>query len=391
MDFAYQSGVVVALLIAVYKLTLTSSVHNSWWIKNMKLVGMHYSSWRGELVPKEESAVKYIGYLFYTVGFMPIFSWLSVFIFMLDILTRLSFKLPQPDKLKEIQYKLHSGPLRKEQVISLLTETHLLRGLSREEARRAVWNNLKEELQDEFNKLVDDEIVDVELYSDEDGRCDITIDKEKSRVKLYGHSNNYEIVQESTREFKYEDGKLLWRTIERSHQSTGEESIQISDNVVMETEVRQNGSAIQEQVAHLRSEEVFAEELREELEDLYEEVEWHEVKDMRTKCIIMYHSKEFDRFSFRKMLQTEKQRTEKKFREASVSIEKLGGKVIETEIGYSISLDKTNDRLSKPEESELSELMSELERDRNSFKIKRYVTKEIDYWLQKTSKQTSLA
>lgn len=308
----YLIGALIAFLIGVFKVIISISMLFSIRARNLKKVGLFYSCFRGTFIVGKPSKLNFPFYLLYMLVIAPVFSWLSVISATRGYISAWANKVQIPERIKEIQYKIATMDLPKEAMIEVQNDLSKILGVN-----IPVFTGQQDDEED-GNSLT--------LEHDEDTDRTLDLDPVKHiysiRFRMMGSFRSNSIY-----EYKFDGNKVLVRLLEDSSDSLGcEKSFEVKDNVVIESEVRK-------QKLDGESDKY----IEEELSRLKQEVEWHEVRDYKTRFFIMSrHPDVFPTFEYRKAIRTELDRLETGTHKIIQLAKDIGAVVKEHKEGYTI-------------------------------------------------------
>ncbi len=299
----YLLGAIVAFLINVIKLFINIITGSSQRIKNIKKIGGYYNITEGQITKDKPSIGKLVFYLGDTLLITPLLSWLYVGYYMFSLIKAKINKLPVPEKLKEITFKLSSIDLPEEQVKECLND------ISRFYYGQEV--DFRIPYEDEYDK---------DTYSItygegiNDWNVDLLLDKNSQMFIInaldpdFGkHVNKYE--------YKFEGTEMLTRSIETKHTYLGNVKYDIKNGVVQEQDYRD------------RQKEGLAnspEEVDEKVEQLYDRVEWGKIYNPGIKYFILFrHADILDDEEARKFFKSEHERIIHGFKRIEEYVNKL--------------------------------------------------------------------
>lgn len=309
MDF-YLSGVLLAFVINVVRSIFIISNLFSTKTKNFNNIKMYYEITTGGYSKTKTSKIKYAMIFGELLVVSPLFSWLSIGVFAIALIKIYIKKGQIPEKIKEINFKLSSIELPKENVKECLNELALFYGLPATDFR-----TLSDDEDYDSNEL----ILEVPRR-DYDWPAELYLDKESKRYTITTRSPDYSSTHTTTYEYKFDNPKIYSRTIEHKFEYYLEAEYDIKDGVVLEKEVREKYSE-----SNFRSSEV---EVEERLRELYERVEWSEPAQ-RIKYFIMFrHGDMLNDFELKKYFRSEAERIQSGCSHLTREVEKIGGYVV---------------------------------------------------------------
>jgi len=309
----YLTGVFVAALINLIKLVVIFFLLSSTKSKNLKKVGLYFNPVAGNYI-SEKTSWKYMVFLTCDMLFItPLLSWLSVGYAIFNYIRGAVNKVPVPEAVKELNFKLSSVDLPKEIVQDYMKGVAKFFGLN--------------DTAFDARTIDDDDDVDHDLFilepaeKEDDWYRDIRLDRSAKYYTMYSRTPDYLQQFTSIHEYKFEGTDLWTRTVEDKEESAGDrDSWDIKDNVVLEYDVRTrmaNGRWYSE------------EDIANKIIDLRSEVEWHEIKLNRIKYFIMFrHSDLFLNIELRKYFRSEFERIKHGYKIFEDEVIRLGGYIV---------------------------------------------------------------
>jgi hypothetical protein len=212
MDLYYH-GWLLAVLIGIAKLMITSSISFSTAARNMGKIQQYYNPWLGIYSSNKVTPLKWTLYTAYLIGIAPLASWLTVLSAVWTWVYALVNKPPTPDKLKEIQFTMNSVDLSEDDVRDLLIQTMSL--MSNGELS-----------------------VSVEIERDQYSRREMTINPIKRTIIFEGGPLDDLRRVNDIGEYNIENDKVMVRITNRYSERRGQREYWIKDGVVLEDEMR---------------------------------------------------------------------------------------------------------------------------------------------------------
>jgi hypothetical protein len=304
----YITGVLLALIINIIIIVFTLSSYFSIKSKNLKNIGLHFSLWSGNYVAEKTT---WVGFLFYTVYILtisPLFSWLSaaftIFLYMKGMVS----KVPVPEKIKEINFKLSTVELPRDKVQEYMSEFGKFYGYD--------CANVGDRILDADDPNL--YVIEPAIEKD-DWYREIRLDRPIKNYIMYSRTPDYDAQFTDVNEYKFIGTNLWTRTIEDKREFPGDRHWDIKDNVVMELDVRtrmgKNGFDSQERI-------------EEKISDLKKQVDWNECKINKIKYFIMYrHDDIFNNFDLKKYMRTELERIKSGYKRLEDEVKALGGDI----------------------------------------------------------------
>jgi hypothetical protein len=287
----YLTGVFIALIINLIIIinvffTLISTKN-----RNIKQIGLHFNPWTGNYTKEKLTWKAFSLYIVYLLMISPLFSWLSVgwsvFIYLKGIFN----KVPVPEKIKEINFKLSSVDLPKAKVKEYMNEIVKFYGDD--------YINLDDRILDEDDP---DLLVIEPAIEKDDWYREIRLDRKIKNFTMYSHTPDYDAQFTDVYDYKFVGSDLWTRKIEHKGEFIGSgEEWDIKNNVVMELEVR---NRMGESCLHYKPEDI-----EKKISSLKEVVEWQECKQNIIKYFVMFrHSDLFTEFELGKYMRSELER-----------------------------------------------------------------------------------
>ncbi len=286
MDDIYWSGYIAAFILQVMSLMISLSYIFSTRAKNLKHVGLYYSISQWKFI---ESKKPWFFWLLFSILFSlfiePFLSWINVIFRVYWYIKLINNKISTPEKIKEIQFKLWSRLLNKDEVIGLFKELAEFQGLKGD--LWVLWEEFEED-----NTLV---------LQDEDGwYAEIEIfDKINKKFAYYSHTPDYDSEWNNIHEYKIEWSKVFSRILEEKTTHPWEEYYDVKDWVILESEIieRLKGNKF----TFMTSDELITK--------LKNEIAWNKVENLEMKYYLMSkHPEIISNQEFKTMLRAELER-----------------------------------------------------------------------------------
>jgi len=311
MEFSYFSGFILAFVIGLVKVAISFSNLLSIRARNLAKVGQHYNCFQGRFVEQKSGKGSHLFFVIYMLVLAPLFSWLSVMSAAWTFVAAWSNKVPVPEKIKEIQFKIASIDLSKEQLAEMYQEIAVFYGVNNPIS--ALQNS--DEDSDRFTLVIETG----------DWPREITVDPKSKTYVYYSRTPDYDSVFNSKFEYKIENLELWQRELEDSVDHYGKIEYDIKDNVVLEYEIRKRHEESSFKIV----------DLEEKLQRLNNSVKWHRVEAHNvTLFIFSHHPDLISAFDFRKFVRSEWERLKIAVVKINKAVTELGGNVVETEFGF---------------------------------------------------------
>lgn len=265
----YLIGVMIAFLINVIKLFTTIIIGFSQRIKNIKKIGGYFNITEGQITKEKPSNGKVVFYFLDVLFITPLLSWLYVVYYVFALVKARINKAAVPEKLKEINFKLSSVDLPKEQVKECLNE--ISRFYSGQDA--------------DFRIPYDDEYYkDTYFITSGDGRHDwnVELELDKSSRTFVINARDPDFGEHiDTYEYKFEGTELWSRTIEAKHKYPNNVEYEIKNGVVLEQEYR-----ARQKDGPFNS----PEDVDKKVQQMFEEVEWIKHNNPAIRYFILFRN-----------------------------------------------------------------------------------------------------
>jgi hypothetical protein len=340
----YLTGVFIAATINLIKIVIIIFTFFSKKNNNLKRIGLYLNPATGGYI-KEKPTLKTIS--FYTADALiitPLLSWLSVGYSVFVYLKGIINKVPIPEKIKEINFRLSSVDLPKEKVKEYMNEIAIFYGASGVNFNDRTLNDDDEDNADLY-------ILEEAIETD-DWHREIHLNRQISNYTLYSRTPDCDEFT-SIEEYKFKGTDLWTRTIEDKIEHPGDLHWDIKDNVVMELDVRKR----------MENNRFYTpEDIEKKILELKEAVVWHEYKMHKIKYFIMFrHSDLFTEFEFKKYMRSELERINYGYKTLEDEVNKHGGVIIRHSIlGMKpFPSIKPNDNLSEEETKKLYSITQE--------------------------------
>lgn len=260
--FTYETGLVVALLIGILKIGLGISAKTSQRAKNFARIGLHYDAMAGAFGLQKKTGLSFVWFLVWMLVLAPLFSWLSVASALFGFIRAKVSAPPVPDKVKEIQFKIASCDLSRDQMIELQVELSRVLGMP----------PYVPGILDDGESNPDALILEERPYFRE-----ITLERGKKVIHMYGHPPDGDGIYRSEHEYRIDGNRVIARTTMRSAQYGGTVEYAIKDGVVTESEIRSRAEA--HKISWISPDK--------EIERAKAEAEWAEVLNAKMRYFIL--------------------------------------------------------------------------------------------------------
>jgi len=364
----YLSGVFVAFVLQTIRMIILLFSYFSHKSKNIRKIGLHFNLSIGDYTQESNTWKSIASIIVLSFVIEPLLSWVSVFIVIFSYLKAHVNKVPIPEKIKEINFKLSSLDLPKEEVKKYMNE--LLKFLKGEEVDIDDILNNSDEVDPDLCVLEDNE-------NKGDWYREIMLNRKAKNYTIYFRSPDYDAQFTDINEYKFMDMNLLIRTIEKKAEHMGEKEYwDIKDNVVMELDIRKRLSEIKIANANWYK----PESIEKEISSLKELVEWRECKEERVKYFIISRHKDlFSEFELKKYFRSELERINNGYKKLEDEIHKQGGYIIKESLfpeQQPVKLIKFNDGISEEQQKIVYGLIQE--ENIKQFNISYYEYEEVD-------------
>lgn len=285
MEDLYFTGWIFAIGLGFIKMVMGFSLLNSIRAQNLKKIDLYFHPFSGQFKNNPTSNAHLIFYVFYLLVLAPIFSWVSVISGVWPFIAAWTNKVEIPEKIREIQYKLATRNLTKEEVLILQNEVSIFNG----HAIQTVVSTENDSAEsNEFNVL---------KVGDNEWPAEFEIEPSHKRVNYYARTPDYDSIYQSVHEYKFENESVFIRTIEDSVDNYGKVSFHIKDNVVLESSLREQ-----------YQDNKFI-KLDEQIKKYQERIKWSKVEFHKLRFFIMsFHPEVFPTSELRKMARQELER-----------------------------------------------------------------------------------
>lgn len=290
MEDFYFTGWLFALLLGFIKMVIGFSTLNSLKTKNLMKLGLYYHPFSSQFKTYPTIIFHHIFYVFYLLILAPLFSWVSVIFGTWPFIAMWANKVDVPEKVKEIQYKMATVDLSKDEVLKLKQELEEISGVPSD------LNTF-----DSFVDIEDDSDLFNDKYTlsvgDNEWPASFEIDPKNKKLIYDANTPDYDSIFNSIYEYKFEGVEVLIRTIEDSVNNYGKVFYHIKDNVVLISEIKNqcdNNKFMN---------------YEEQIERYNKSVEWSKIKLHQLKFFIMSHHQEvYPSVEFRKIARQELER-----------------------------------------------------------------------------------
>tara|TARA_B100001248_G_scaffold262204_1_gene256700 strand:- start:38 stop:859 length:822 start_codon:yes stop_codon:yes gene_type:complete len=267
----YFTGWLFALIIGFIKMVMGFSMLNSVRVSNLKKIGLHFSPLSGKFKNSPATAFQHIFYVIYLLVITPLFSWISVVSGVWPFIAMWTNKVDVPEKIKEIQFKLATTNLEKDEILSLIDELQKLSGQTSTKMAENFFVDLSEQID-----TPDDDLYTLSIGDDE-WPASFDIDPKSKRLDYNANTPDYDSIFKSILEYKFEEQEILIRTVEDSVNNYGKVTFNIKDNVVLTSEIRKQCN-----------DNKFM-DYDKQIEKYSKRVEWSQVELHKLKFFIMSH------------------------------------------------------------------------------------------------------
>lgn len=288
MEDLYFTGWLLAVGLGFIKMVMGFSMLNSTRARNLKKIGLHFHPFSGQFKDSPASFGGLVFYVIYLLAIAPIFSWISFISGVWPFISAWTNRVDVPEKIREIQYKIASVDLSKDEVLSLQNEVLTFHGQT---PNPVITSNVETESGDDYT---DKNILQV---GDSEWPAEFEIEPNHKRLIYDARTPDYDSIFHSIHEYRFENGSVFMRTIEDSVDNYGKVSFHIKDNVVLESEIQRQ----------CQENKFF--KLEEQLKRYREQVEWSKVELHQLRFFIMsFHPEVFPPLELRKLARQELER-----------------------------------------------------------------------------------
>ena len=273
----YLLGFFCALIISIIVFFTSISLLYSVRTKNLKKIGIFYNVATGRYSETETKINKFL-FVFMVLDrfiFSPILSWIYVGIVVWHWFSSMINKIPIPEKIKEIQFKISAAELPQETMEELRLEIMKFYGLSE----------------------ADDTLV---LEESEGWYREVEILPSEMKLKFYGHPPDYDSQFYSTYQYRINGTNIDQKLTEQHCEHPGEKcEYDVKDGVILESEI------------HLKDKEnrFSFTKVEEKIAELKKDIEWHPIFSNKIKYFVLSkHSELLSRQEYKKYLRQEMER-----------------------------------------------------------------------------------
>jgi hypothetical protein len=266
----YKSGVLISFLISLYRLMNAFAATLSIMAANMELIGLHYSPWTGTFVSKRTKVLGWAWFVLDMLFVAPLLSWISVAFFSWHVVVMWTNRAPEPERIREMQYRVANCRLSKEEMENLNVESATLLGPPVPISTGSDGSSEDDADGDDPDELILDP---GEWYSE------IRLNRGQKRYHSYGHTPDCDGIFDSDYEYRIEGTKVFERLLEDQSDHYGIVEFAVKDNVVLEHEIRQHAGDSDGKLGIYNIED--------RLKDLREAVQWHELGTCELKFFIL--------------------------------------------------------------------------------------------------------
>ncbi|MDA8173489.1 MAG: hypothetical protein M0018_02735 [Nitrospiraceae bacterium] len=312
----YLSGVLLCIVINLFRMIIILSGYFSTKSQNFRKIKLYYDISTGGY-SKKKPAWQTILFRFADLLLItPLLSWVAVVWIIIAYVRSYIDKVPLPEKIKEINFKLSSAGLSPDKVKECLSEIATFYGYP----------------DAGFRTLTDSEDGDPNWFvfsppeDETDWYSDMQLNPELKRYIIYTHSPDYDYQSYTTYEYKIENTDIYSRVIEEKSEHMGDPDAEydIKDNVVLESDVRERMS----KSMLFNSEK----DIKEKIGELRRDVQWQKIENPRFKYFIMFrHGDAFKDDDIRKFFRAELERLKGGYTMLEQEVKKLGGFILPLE------------------------------------------------------------
>ena len=308
----YLLGVFVAVLISLVKLTIMVCALSSIKNKNLKKIGLHYSPWAGNYT-KNKISWKGMGSLVAVILLIePLLSWINVCYATFQYIKKIVNKVPVPEKVKEINFKLSSVTLPKDKVEEYVNESAQFFGLKDADLRT---------LDHDCPYLFILESAEHE----NDWYRELTLDRTTTHYTIYDRSPDIFDTYTDIYEYRFKDNSLWIKAIESKSEYMRDIDYNIRNNVVLEDNVR---------VRLSQSLTNSQEYIEDKIQGFRRDIEWHECNVNRSKYFIMFrHSDLFPSSELKTYFHSELERINYGYKALVNKVNAIGGYIGHVDVG----------------------------------------------------------
>ncbi len=306
----YLSGVLLCIAINLLRLVVILFGLSSTKSKNFRRVNLYYDMTTGGYSKRKPSRWTLVFRFADMFLISPLLSWIGVIWIVVGYVKAHVNKVPVPEKIKEINFKLSSLELPADKVKECLNEIASFYGYSDPGFRTLTDNE-----DDDPNEFVFDPAEDKDDWYGE-----MQLNPSLKQYMIYTHFPDYSGQYRTLYEYKIDNAELHSRVIESKNEYYVEVDYDIKDNVVLENDVRERMSK-----GPLPS---SPEDIDAKIAQLKGEVEWQEVRS-RFKYFIMFrHGDIFKDADLKKYFRSEIERLKNGYRGLEEEATKLGGSIV---------------------------------------------------------------
>lgn len=304
----YLLGVVLASMINAVRLFISIVTGFSQRIKNIKKIGGHYNLTEGQVTKDKPSPAKVAFYIADILIITPLLSWLYVCYFVFAVIKGRINRVPVPEKIKEINFKLSTANLPKETVKQCLNE------MSRFYHGQDIDFRMPYDEDDWRNYYCI-----MSGYGQNDWNVHLDLDK---NIHIFIITSRDPDFGEHIETFEYRfEGTILWtRNIERKHKYPDHVEYEIRDGVVLEQEYRES----QKGSIHNTEKEIKA-----HIQNLHSYTEWSEHNQPQVRYFVLFrHDDILDDTAALKFFRLELKRIQEGYRQLERKVEEFNCKIV---------------------------------------------------------------
>lgn len=279
--FGYSIAFILEIILTIYGLIVLNSIKAKNFEKVWLFYSLHqltYAEWNKPWILQQASGIL----LRFLIN--PFFSWLDIWWHIIRLGVIINQKLSTPEKAKEIQYKLWTTLLNKEEVKSLIKQSV-----------NYLWKNIEFE-DDKF--IIDDDNDGYGWYAD------VTVDTVNKKLIFYSHSPDYDQYY-NTYLYKIEGDSIYTKLLERRIKNIWNEEgyFDVRDGIVLENDFIER---------HNESASIILWSVEERLSELKKELEWSDDLNYKVKYFVLSkHPEIINIAEFKKICRSEIERLKK--------------------------------------------------------------------------------
>ncbi len=311
----YLSGVLLCILINLFRLVVILSGYFSTKSQNLRKVKLYYDISTGSYSKKKPTSWSIL-FLFADMLFItPLLSWIAVIWIIFVFAKRHIDKVPVPEKIKEVDFKLSSVGLPADKVKECLSEIATFYGYP-----DAGFRTLTDSEDDDPNEFV------FSPQTEDSWHSEMQLHPETKQYTIYMHTPDYDFQSYTTHEYKIENSEIYSRVTEDKDEHMGQVNPEydIKDNVVLESDVRERMAK-----SVLRNSD---KDIDEKIAQLRKDVQWQKLDNPRFKYFIMFrHSDVFKDADLKKYFRAELERLKSGYVALEQEVKRRGGFILPLE------------------------------------------------------------